>query len=45
MERIWGYLLLTDKDFYAFRNSHGTFQDMCGFSELTESGLKGEFSF
>ena len=43
--REWGYLLLTDKDFYAYRSANGTFKDICQIAELTESGLKGEFLF
>ena len=38
-------LLLADGDFYSYRDANGTFADMCGFAELTESGLKGEFQF
>lgn len=45
MNRSWGYLLLTDKDFYAYRDRNATFADLCGFGEVTESALKGEFSF
>ena len=45
MNREWAYLLLADKDFYAYRDANGTFADMSGFAELTESGLKGEFQF
>ena len=45
MGRIWSYLLLTDKDFYAYRNANATFADFCKFAELTENGLKGEFVF
>ena len=43
--REWGYLLLTDKDFYAYRSANGTFKDICQIAELTEAGLKGEFLF
>ena len=45
MERDWGYLLLTDKDFYAYRDGNATFADFCDSAELTESELNGEFSF
>ena len=45
MGRIWSYLLLTDKDFYAYRNANATFADFCKFAELTENGRKGEFVF
>ena len=43
--RDWAYLLLTDQDFYAYRSANATFKDISAFAELTESGLKGEFSF
>ena len=43
--REWGYLLLTDKDFYTYRSANGTFKDICQITELTEAGLKGEFFF
>ena len=43
--RKWAYLLLTDKDFYSHRSANATFTDLSAFAELTESGLKGEFSF
>lgn len=45
MNRTWSYLLLTDKDFYAYQDGNATFHDLCRFSEVTESGLKGEFTF
>ena len=46
MNRLWSYLLLlTDKDFYAYRDGNGTVADICGLGEVTESGLKGEISF
>lgn len=43
--REWAYLLLTDRDFYAYRSANATFADLAAYAELTESGLKGEFSF
>ena len=43
--REWAYLLLSDADFYAYRSANATFADLSRFAELTESGLKGEFSF
>lgn len=43
--REWAYLLLTDKDFYVYRSANATFSDFAASVELTESGLKGEFSF
>ena len=45
MDREWAYLLLSDSDFYMYRNAKATFRDMSNFAELTESGLKGEFQF
>ncbi len=43
--REWSYLLLSDRDFYAYKKANATFADFAAFAELTESGLKGEFSF
>lgn len=43
--RDWAYLLLTDRDFYSYRSANGTFANLAWFAELTESGLKGEFTF
>lgn len=43
--RKWAYLLLTDRDFYAYRDANGTFKDLSSFAELTEAGFKGEFLF
>lgn len=45
MERRWGYLLVTDRDFAACVRGNGTFGDLCALAEITEAGLKGEFEF
>jgi len=45
MDRDWAYVLLSEADFYAYRDGGGTILDMCAFAEVTEHGLKGEFDF
>jgi len=45
MNRRWAYVLLSDSDFYSYRNNNATILDMCAFAEVTEHGLKGEFDF
>ncbi len=45
LSRRWAYLLLSDGDFYRYRDASGTFSDFSAFAELTEAGFRGEFDF
>lgn len=45
MGRTWRYLLVSEADFYAYRDAGGTFADLCAFAEVTGAGLRGEFDF
>lgn len=45
LSRRWAYLLLSDSDFYRYRDAGGTFSDFSAFAELTEAGFRGEFDF
>ena len=45
LARTWRYLLVSEADFYAYRDAGGTFADLCAFAEVTGAGLRGEFDF
>lgn len=45
MYRTWAYVLLSEADFYAYREGGGTILDMCALAEATVHGLQGEFDF
>lgn len=45
MERQWAYVLLSEQDFMKYKDSGATCKDMFAVTELTEYGVKGEFSF
>jgi type III restriction enzyme len=40
--RQWHYILLTEKNFYTYRNGNVSFTNLCNLNKVSESNVKGE---